>query len=166
MEKPESTRTKGDTATFSKSGEARCGIDAAWDVVSDVDNDPKYYEGLNSIKNVSRSGNVTEREVVVGFLKHSGYQIVTLTPKESVEVKMTRGPMIGTRTTSLKRIDDSKTKIEVEWDVELRVPGFVQSMVKRELAKGTKVALDRIAKESEKAAMRGQESQRTGEDSP
>lgn len=161
MEKTKSTRAKDDTATFSKSVEARCGIGPAWDVISDVDNDPKYYEGLNSIKNVSRSGNVIEREVVVGFLKHNGYQIVTLTPKESVEVKMTRGPMIGTRTTSLTRIDDSKTKIEVEWDVELRMPGFVRSMVKRELAKGTKQALDLIVKEAERAARLGQESGRT-----
>lgn len=161
MEPAKPTRAKDDAATFSKSVEAKCGIGPAWDVISDVDNDPKYYEGLNSVKNVSKSGNVIEREVVVGFLKHSGYQIVTLRPKESVEVRMTKGPMIGTRTTSLASVDGSKTRIEVEWDVELRVPGFVQSMVKRELAKGTKRALNLIVKEAERAARLGQESGRT-----
>src|SRR5260370_16189508 len=90
---------KDETVTFSKSREAGCGIDPAWEVISDVDNDPKYYGGLNSIKNVSKDGNVIEREVVVGFLKHDGRQTVTLTPKESVEVRMTKGPMTGTRTT-------------------------------------------------------------------
>jgi carbon monoxide dehydrogenase subunit G len=166
MESPESKKAKDETVTFSKSREARCGIDAAWEVISDVDNDPKYYEGLNSIKNVSRNGNVIEREVVVGFLKHDGRQTVTLTPKKSVEVRMTKGPMTGTRTTSLTNLDDSRTRIEVRWDVELRVPRFVQSMVKREVAKGTEEALDRIVKESEKAPQKAPGKSERVEDSP
>ena len=158
MESLKSRKARDEIVTFSKSREAQCGIDATWDVISDVDNDPKYYGGLSSIKNVSRTGNVIEREVVVGFLKHDGRQVVTLIPNKSVEVKMTKGPMIGTRTTSLTRIDDSKTKIEVRWSVGLRVPGFGQSMVKREVMKGTEEALDRIVKESEKAAQLGRTS--------
>ena len=153
----ESTRSKGPkdgTMTFSKSMEAGCGIDRVWEVVSDVDNDPKYYEGLNSIRNVSKNGNVIEREVVVGFMKHDGRQTVTLTPKKSVEVRMTKGPMTGTRTTLLTQLDDSRTKIEVSWDVELHVPSFVRSMVKREVMKGTKAALERIVKESERSEAR------------
>jgi hypothetical protein len=122
MESAKSKPQKDEMVTFSKSREARCGIDSVWEVVSDVDNDPRYYEGLNSIKNVSKNGNVIERQVVVGFLKHDGRQTVTLTPKKSVEVRMTKGPMTGTRTTSLARLGDSKTGIEIRWDVELRVP--------------------------------------------
>ena len=153
----ESTKSKGQNdgkVTFSKSMEAACGIDRVWEVVSDVDNDPKYYEGLNSIKNVSKNGNVIEREVVVGFMKHDGRQTVTLTPKKSIEVKMTKGPMTGTRTTSLTQLDDSRTKVEVSWDVELHVPSFVRSMVKREVVKGTKEALERIVKEAERSESR------------
>jgi len=162
MDPANSRRAKDETVTFSKSGEAKCGIDAAWEVISDVDNDPKYFEGLHSIKNVSKNGNVIEREVVVGFLKHDGLQTVTLTPNRSVEVKMTKGPMMGTRTTSLTSLDDSRTRIEVRWDVELRVPGFVQSMVKREVVKGTEEALDRILKESERVANEAGHSKRAG----
>jgi carbon monoxide dehydrogenase subunit G len=156
MESGKSKRQEDELVTFSKNREAGCGIDSVWEVISDVDNDPRYYEGLNSIKNVSKNGNVIEREVVVGFLKHDGLQTVTLTPKKSVEVRMTKGPMTGTRTTSLTRLDNSKTGIEIRWDVELRVPRLVQSMVKREVVRGTEEALDRIVKESEKVASRGE----------
>jgi hypothetical protein len=157
----ETAKPKGkgeEKVSFSRSVEAKCSLDSAWNEISDIDNEPKYYEGLNSVKTISRKGNVIEREVVGGFLKHNGRQVVTLFPKESVEVKMTKGPMIGTRITNLYRIDNVTTKIQVTWDVELRVPRFVQSVVKSELVKGTEEALERLAKESEMAEGKGQAS--------
>ncbi|MDA4117414.1 MAG: SRPBCC family protein [Thaumarchaeota archaeon] len=134
---------------ITNSREIESGLDRVWDVVSDVDNDPKYYDGLNSVKNLSKVGNVIERQVVVGFMKHEGLQTVVLTPKESVEVKMTKGPMTGTRVTALTPLTGSKVRVEVTWNVEFHVPAFVRSMVKREVQKGTEKALSRIAKEAE-----------------
>ncbi len=135
--------------TISKSREIRAGIDGVWEIVSKVDDEPKYYDGLNSVKNLSKIGNVVEREVVVGFLKHEGRQTVTLNPKRSVEVKMTKGPIVGTRVTTLSTMTDSKTRIEVSWNIEFRVPAFVRDMVKGEVEEGTEKALNRIAKEAE-----------------
>jgi hypothetical protein len=89
MEAAKPKSPEDEKVSFSRSVAAKCGIDRAWEVISDVDSEPKYYEGLNSVKTVSREGNVIEREVVVGFLKHNGRQVVTLFPKESVEVRMT-----------------------------------------------------------------------------
>ena len=135
--------------TISKSRKMRATLDRVWEVVSDVDNETKYYDGLNSVKNLSKIGNVIEREVVVGYLRHEGRQTVTLDPKKSVEVKMTEGPMIGTRITTLSPLSDSNTRVDVSWRVEFRVPTFVRGMVKREVEKGTEHALDRIAREAE-----------------
>jgi ribosome-associated toxin RatA of RatAB toxin-antitoxin module len=135
--------------TISKSRKMRASLDRLWEIVSDVDNEPKYYDGLNSVKNLSRIGNVIEREVVVGYLNHEGRQTVTLSPKASVEVKMTKGPMIGTRVTTLSPLTESNTRVDVSWRVEFRVPSFVRGMVKREVEKGTEHALDRIAREAE-----------------
>jgi ribosome-associated toxin RatA of RatAB toxin-antitoxin module len=134
---------------FSKSREVKAGLDRLWEVVSDLDNEPKYYDGLNSVKTLSRVGNVIEREVVVGYLKHEGRQTVTLDPRSSVEVRMTKGPMIGTRVTTLSPLSDSRTRIDVSWRIEFRVPAFVRGMVRREVEKGTERALARIAKEAE-----------------
>ncbi len=127
----------------------RATLDRVWEVVSDVDNETKYYDGLNSVKNLSKIGNVIEREVVVGYLRHEGRQTVTLYPKKSVEVKMTQGPMIGTRLTTLSPLPNSNTRVDVSWRMEFRVPIFVRGMVKREIEKGTENALNRIAKEAE-----------------
>jgi ribosome-associated toxin RatA of RatAB toxin-antitoxin module len=131
------------------SREVRASLDRLWEIVSDVDNDPNYYDGLNSIKNLSKKGNVIEREVVVGYLKHEGRQTVTLNPKKSVEVKMTEGPLIGTGLTTLSPVGHSNTRVDVSWRIEFRVPAFVRGMVKREVEKGTEYALNRIAKEAE-----------------
>jgi ribosome-associated toxin RatA of RatAB toxin-antitoxin module len=142
-------RTEEKVTTISKSREMRASLDRLWEIVSDVDNEPKYYDGLNSVKNLSRNGNVIEREVVVGYLKHEGRQTITLNPKTLVEVKMTKGPMIGTRLTALSPLNDSNTRVDVSWRVEFRVPTFVRGMVRREVEKGTENALNRIAKEAE-----------------
>jgi ribosome-associated toxin RatA of RatAB toxin-antitoxin module len=135
--------------SISKSRVMRASLDTLWGIVSDVDNEPKYYDGLKSVKNLSKVGNVVEREVVVGYLKHEGRQTVTLDPKKSVEVKMTKGPMIGTRLTTLSPMADSNTRVDVSWRIEFSVPAFVRGMVKREVEKGTENALDRIAREAE-----------------
>jgi ribosome-associated toxin RatA of RatAB toxin-antitoxin module len=145
----EAGRGEEKVTTISKSREMRASLDRLWEIVSDVDNEPKYYDGLNSVKNLSRIGNVIEREVVVGYLNHQGRQTVTLCPKASVEVKMTKGPMIGTRVTTLSPLTDSNTRVDVSWRIEFRVPTFVRGMVKREVEKGTENALDRIAREAE-----------------
>jgi ribosome-associated toxin RatA of RatAB toxin-antitoxin module len=142
-------RTEEKVTTISKSREMPASLHRLWEIVSDVDNEPKYYDGLNSVKNLSRNGNVIEREVVVGYLKHEGRQTITLNPKTFVEVKMTKGPMIGTRLTSLTPLTDSNTRVDVSWRVEFRVPTFVRGMVRREVEKGTENALNRIAKAAE-----------------
>jgi ribosome-associated toxin RatA of RatAB toxin-antitoxin module len=72
-------------------------LDRIWDVVSDVESEPRYWRDLHAVYNVRRNGNVIEREVTVGFQNSKGRQIVELHPKKSIEVTLTEGPMIGTR---------------------------------------------------------------------
>ena len=119
-------------------------LDKVWDIISDVDNDPKYYKGLNDIKNISKDGRRIEREVTVGFFKHKAHQTVVLNPKTSVEAKMTKGPLRGTRITILSQVDEGKTRIDVSWDLTPSgVPAFVHDMVKDKISKGTKEALQK-----------------------
>ncbi len=132
--------------TFSDSTEVPAPIDRVWDVVADVDNEPQYYPGLNTIRNISRTGNVIEREVTVGFRNSKGRQIVVLRPKELVEVTMTEGPMKGTRIVTLSG-DGSKTKIDIAWDIELvGIPLLFRGKVENQIMKGTKEALARIGR--------------------
>jgi carbon monoxide dehydrogenase subunit G len=121
-------------------------LDRVWEIIADVDSEPKYYPGLNSVRNISRTGNVIEREVTVGFRDSRGKQIVMLNPMRSVEIVMKDGAMTGTRTVTLTPLDGG-TMIDISWDIEVPgVPMLFRGNVKNRIAKGTEEALDRIAR--------------------
>src|SRR5215469_6972628 len=132
--------------TISDSREILAPIDRVWEIVADVDNDPKYWH-INGIHNISRDGNVIEREVTVGF-RNSSRQTVVLTPKQSIEVTMTEGRVKGKRLIMLNPVpgNDNKTRLDISWNIELSgIPLLGRSFVKSQFKNTTKEALDRIA---------------------
>jgi hypothetical protein len=131
------------------SREIPASLDRVWNIVSDVDNEPRYWRDLHAVYNVRRDGNIIEREVTVGDRTSKGRQIVVLHPKKSIEVRLTAGPMIGTRIISLipSSSDNETTKVNVSWDVKLSgIPLLFRGVVRERIAEGTKEALDRIAR--------------------
>jgi hypothetical protein len=43
-------------------------LDRVWDIIiSNTDSEPQYWRGLTAVYNVSKKGNVIEREVAVGL---------------------------------------------------------------------------------------------------
>jgi ribosome-associated toxin RatA of RatAB toxin-antitoxin module len=140
--------------TINASREVRAPTDKVWDVVSDVDRDPEYWNGMSSLHNIRKEGNVTERNVVVGFMGHTGFQKVELHPRESIDLTMTKGPMKGSREIRLTSLDNGdKTRIDVSWKFQFSgVPIFARAFVKSQLEGTTKEALERIAKAAEKSA--------------
>jgi ribosome-associated toxin RatA of RatAB toxin-antitoxin module len=126
-------------------------LNRVWDIIADVDNDPKYWPNPHTVDNISKDGNVIEREVTVGFRKSKSRQTILLNPKKSVEMTMTEGPVNSTRVITLIPLDadnnNNKTKIDISWNIELSsVPILGRSIVKNNLANDTKEALSRIAK--------------------
>jgi carbon monoxide dehydrogenase subunit G len=120
--------------------------DRVWDIIADVDNEPMYWHGTKSVKNINKNGNVIEREVIISFKNSKCRQTVTLNPKKSVEVKITDGPMKGTKTITLVP-NRENTTIDVAWDIRLSgFLGIFTGMVKKHIAEGSEEALDRIAK--------------------
>ncbi len=129
---------------------ASCDVDASadkvWEIVSDVDNDPKYWKGLSSVRNIRKEENLVERDVKVGFMGNEARQTVKLNPKVSIDITMTKGPMKGTRQMKLIQSDDKKTKLLVEWDFQFSgVPIFARGFVKSQIENVTKEALEKIA---------------------
>jgi carbon monoxide dehydrogenase subunit G len=94
-------------------------LDRVWSLVSDMDSEPRYWRDLHAIYNISRTGNVIEREVTMGLRNLKGGQIAELHPKKSIEVALTRGPMTGNRIITLVPSGDGTTKINISWDVKL-----------------------------------------------
>ena len=137
--------------TVRDSLEVSAPLDRVWDIVADVDNDPKYWPNIHTVNNISKDGNVMVREVTVGFRKSKSRQTILLNPKKSVEITMTDGPVRGTRVVTVSPMDGdnnkTKTKIEISWNIELSgIPILGRSTVKNNLANDTKEALSRIAK--------------------
>lgn len=133
-------------ATINASREVSAPLDRVWDVVADVDNEPRYWHGTKTVKNISKSGNTIEREVTIAFKDSKCRQTVVLDPKKSVEITITEGPLKGTKVVTLSPSGD-RTRIDVVWDIKLAgFLGMFTGMVKKHIAEGTEEALERIAK--------------------
>jgi ribosome-associated toxin RatA of RatAB toxin-antitoxin module len=132
--------------TINTSREISASLDRIWNIIADVDNEPKYWHGTKTVKNISRDNNRIEREVTITFKDSKCRQTVLLNPNKSVEIIITEGPIKGTKTIMLHPLDNRKTRIDVEWKIKLT--GFLSvfaGMVKGHISKGTDEALARIA---------------------
>jgi carbon monoxide dehydrogenase subunit G len=132
--------------TINASQEVSAPLDRVWDVVADIDNEPRYWHGTKAVKNISRNGNVIEREVTIAFKDSKCRQTVVLNPKKSIEITITDGPMKGTKVVTLNPLGDT-TRVDVVWDIKLAgFLGMFSGMVKKHIAEGTEEALARIGK--------------------
>ena len=132
--------------TINTSREISAPVDRIWNIVADVDNEPKYWHGTKTVKNISKDNNKIEREVTIAFKDSKCRQTVLLNPNKSVEIIITQGPIKGTKTIMLHPLDNHKTRIDVIWRIKLT--GFLSvftGMVKGHISKGTDEALVRIA---------------------
>ena len=133
--------------TFNASREISASIDRIWNVVADVDNEPKYWRGTKTVKNISKAENKIEREVTIAFKDSKCRQTVLLNPKKSVEIMITQGPIRDTKTVLLNPLENRKTRVDVVWNIKLSgLLGVFTGMVKKHIAEGTNEALFRIAK--------------------
>jgi ribosome-associated toxin RatA of RatAB toxin-antitoxin module len=132
--------------TINTSREISASLDRIWNIIADVDNEPKYWHGTKTVKNISRDNNRIEREVTIAFKDSRCRQTVLLNPNKSVEIIITEGLIKGTKTVMLHPLDNRKTRIDVVWKIKLT--GFLSvfaGMVKGHISKGTDEALVRIA---------------------
>ncbi|MGI0093190.1 MAG: SRPBCC family protein [Nitrosotalea sp.] len=67
-----------------------------WDIISSLDEDPIFWKGTTSVRNLSKNGNVTTREVTLDKINKC-MQTVTLFPKERISILWTQGTIIGTK---------------------------------------------------------------------
>jgi ribosome-associated toxin RatA of RatAB toxin-antitoxin module len=133
--------------TINASREVSASSDRVWDIVADVDNEPQYWHGTKTVKNISKAGNKIEREVTIAFKDSKCRQTVVLNPKKSIEIMITEGPIKGTKTVMLSPSGNLKTRIDVVWNIKLAgFLGMFTGMVKKHIAEGTEEALARIAK--------------------
>ncbi|MBA4452488.1 MAG: type II toxin-antitoxin system RatA family toxin [Candidatus Nitrosomaritimum aestuariumsis] len=136
-------------AEIQTSIEINAPIEKVWDLVSDIDNEPKFWRGTKEVHNISKEGNVVKREIIIAFRDQKCQQEVTLYPKEKIVAQFTKGIIDGNKIVSLKS-HDSQTIVETKWDIKLTgIMGMFTGMVKKHIKDGTDLALQSIKKELE-----------------
>jgi carbon monoxide dehydrogenase subunit G len=121
-----------------------------WDLVSDIDNEPKFWKGTKEVRNISREGDVVNREIIIAFRDQKCQQKVTLYPKEKIEAVFTKGIISGSKAVKLVP-QENQTSLEVKWDIKLTgVMGMFTGMIKKHIRSGTDLALQSIKEELER----------------
>jgi carbon monoxide dehydrogenase subunit G len=125
-------------------------VDEVWNIVSDLDNEPRFWKGTKEVRNISKDGNTITREVTIAFKDSKCLQTVTLTPKENIHVAFTKGIINGTKTINLTTIQN-ETLLKAVWDIKLSgMMGMFTGMVKKHIQSGTEQALESIKQEAER----------------
>ena len=92
-------------------------VSEVWRILSDTDREPEFWHGTKSIKNISKSGNTVEREVVIAFKNSVCKEIVTIEPMKSVTTDITEGPLIGRKIVVINADGEEASVVDVEWDI-------------------------------------------------
>jgi ribosome-associated toxin RatA of RatAB toxin-antitoxin module len=120
-----------------------------WNIISDIDNEPKFWKGTKKVRNISKEGNSVSREITIAFRDQKCLQEVTITPKEMIQAVFTEGVIVGEKIITLKNNGDS-CELEVVWNVKLSgMMGMFTGMIKKHIKSGTEQALQAIKKELE-----------------
>ncbi len=124
--------------------------DKVWDIISDLDNETKYWKGTKQIRNISKEGNKITREITLVFRDSKCMQQRTLSPKEKIEAVFTDGLLKGTKTINLKP-KEKGVSLEAVWDIKLSgMMGVFTGIVKKHIRNGTEQALQSIKEEAER----------------
>ena len=125
-------------------------IDKVWDIVSDLDSEPKFWRGTKEVRNITKEGNTITREVTIAFKDSKCMQKVTLYPKQKIEVQFTKGIIEGSKIISLTR-QENKTRLDALWDMKLSgMLGMFTGMIKKHIQSGTEQALQSIKQEAQR----------------
>jgi len=125
-------------------------LEKVWNIISDLDAEPKFWKGTKEVRNISKQGNVVTREVTIAFKDSKCMQTVTLFPKEKIRAEFTKGVINGTKTITITP-KENVVHLEAVWDMKLSgMMGMFTGMVKKHIQSGTEQALQSIKQESEK----------------
>jgi len=136
-------------AIIDTSVDINASVDKVWDIISDLDNEPKFWKGTKETKIISRDGNVVTREIVIAFRDSKCMQKITIQPKEKIYAEFTKGIIKGSKTLILKPKDDSSL-LEANWDVKMSgLAGMFTGIIKKHIRSGTEQALESIKQKAE-----------------
>lgn len=124
--------------------------DKVWNIISDLDSEPKFWKGTKAVHNISKDGNTVTREVTIAFKDSKCMQTVTVYPKERIQFQFTKGVIEGTKTLEILQAE-GKTRLDVLWDIKLAgMMGMFTGMIKKHIQSGSEQALQGIKQEAQR----------------
>jgi carbon monoxide dehydrogenase subunit G len=137
-------------ATIEVEIEINSTIDKVWEIVSDIDNEPKFWKGTKEVKNISKEGNTINREITIAFRDQKCLQQVKIYPKEKIEAKFIKGIIEGEKIISITAKGE-KIILSTYWDIKLTgMMGMFTNMIKKHIKSGTEQAMQSIKEEIER----------------
>jgi len=125
-------------------------VDKVWDIVSDMDNEPRFWKGTKEVRNISKDENTINREVTIVFRDQKCLQEVRLEPKERILVKFTKGIINGEKIIEITP-KGKKTVLRTVWEVKLTgMMGVFTGVIKNHIKSGTEQAMQSIKEELER----------------
>lgn len=123
-------------------------LDKVWGVVSNLDNDSKFWTAITSIRNFSSENNEVKREVTLAKTNKC-LQTITLHPKEKIHTEWTKGIIKGTKDIILTQRNDA-TYLEVVLDYKFTgVAGFMSGKITKDIQSETQRAVEFIKEKVE-----------------
>ena len=137
-------------ATIVVQTEINSTIEKAWNIISDIDNEPRFWKGTKEVKTLSKEGDVIKREITIAFRDQKCLQEIQLKPKEEIKATFTKGILDGTKIITL--IPKNNTVIlETTWDIKLSGKmNMFTAIIKNHIKSGTEQAMKSIKEEIEK----------------
>jgi uncharacterized protein YndB with AHSA1/START domain len=125
-------------------------IERVWNIVSDIDNEAKYWSIIKNITNINKTDTITEREVTVQAGpggEARTHQIVAVDPDQFVvKMNITEGPITGNRLITLTSENNTTTRVDAVWGIDLsEIPLLGKGFAKDSFQKTTEDALSNIA---------------------
>ncbi|MDE1842578.1 MAG: SRPBCC family protein [Thaumarchaeota archaeon] len=125
-------------------------LDKVWNIISDLDSEPRFWKGTKEVRNISKNENIVTREVTIAFKDSKCMQTVTIQPKEKIHVQFTKGILDGTKTLTLLQLEN-KVRLDVLWDIKLTgMMGVFTGMIKKHIQSGSEQALESIKQETQR----------------
>jgi len=130
--------------------EINASVDKVWSIVSDIDNEPKFWKGTKQVKNLSKEKDIITREITIAFRDQKCLQKVKLEPKKRIKVKFIKGIINGEKIISISP-NQEKTILQTVWDIKLTgMMGMFTGMIKNHIKSGTEQAMQSIKEKIER----------------
>ena len=129
-------------------------VEKIWSIISDLDGEAEFWNGITSIRNISREGSSVTREVVLGRVNRC-LQTVTIYPNQKVHTEWTKGTINGTKDLVISP-RDSKTYLEGILDYKFSgLAGFLSGEIRKGLQQELEEALQLIKEKAEGKSQQG-----------